>query len=304
MMSQFASEMSECVEEMIEGEENVAFTFTEETLTAKLQSKLRRLYEILQSKEKASTEEKEALQSLVADISHQVKAPLANIKMTSGILADREMPEEQRREFLQSLSAQAEKLEFLMQAMIKMSRLETGVFEMHQNTQSIFDTLADALSGVQAEAERKNISVSVECDEGLSLPHDTKWTAEALFNIIDNAVKYTPAGGSVSIKVTRMEFYTKIAVLDTGKGISEENHGAIFLRFFREADAYNSEGAGLGLYIARQIVSMQGGYIKVKSSPGEGAEFSVFLPNEQQNKKISCPLLFEKEECPKTVTFS
>ena len=167
-----------------------------------------------------------------------------------------------------------------MQAMIKTSRLETGVISLEKKMQPIYDTLAAALGGTLLNAERKNIHVSVDCSERLSVSHDRKWTTEALFNILDNAVKYTEEGGNIRVTASSWEFYLKLDISDTGKGIPEKLHGTIFKRFFREDEVHNIEGIGIGLYLAREIITMQGGYIKVMSEVGKGATFSIFLPCE------------------------
>ena len=135
-----------------------------------------------------------------------------------------------------------------------------------------------ACSEIVYDAEKKDISVSVDCPEDLRLCHDSKWTAEALFNLLDNAVKYTPASGKIVVTVEQWEMYVKVNIADTGKGISESNQAAIFRRFYREDGVHDKTGVGIGLYLAREIVTMQGGYIKVSSEIGKGAVFSVFLP--------------------------
>ena len=122
------------------------------------------------------------------------------------------------------------------------------------------------------------ISVTVDCPEGLLLSHDSKWTAEAVFNLLDNAVKYTPVGGAIRISVEQWEMYVKLSVSDTGKGISESNQASIFRRFYREEEVHEQQGVGIGLYLTREIVTRQGGYIKVVSEPGKGSEFSIMLP--------------------------
>ena len=127
-------------------------------------------------------------------------------------------------------------------------------------------------------AEKKEIAVSVDCPENLTFSHDSKWTSEALFNLLDNAVKYTPAGGKIAVLVVLWEMYVEIKVTDTGKGISESNQAAIFRRFYREEEVHEQQGVGIGLYLAREIVTRQGGYIKVISEPGKGSEFSIMLP--------------------------
>ena len=165
-----------------------------------------------------------------------------------------------------------------MQAMIKTSRLETGVISPAQKLQPVYDTLAAALGGILLSAEKKQIRVLADCPEQLSALHDRKWTAEALFNILDNAVKYTPAGGSIRVSAQGLELYVRIDIADTGIGICEAHQGAIFKRFYREASVHDTEGVGVGLYLARKIVTMQGGYIRVSSEPEKGSVFSVFLP--------------------------
>ena len=198
--------------------------------------------------------------------------------MVNATLLEQPMPEKKRREFLQASSGQLEKLDFLMQAMIKTSRLETGVISLDRKIQPLYDTLAAALGGILLNAERKHIHVSVDCPENIILAHDRKWTGEALFNILGNAVKYTPAGGNIQVSVQSWEFYVKIDITDSGKGISESRQGIIFKRFYREEEVHDVEGIGIGLYLARKIVTMQSGYIKVTSTVGCGSTFSVFLP--------------------------
>ena len=135
-----------------------------------------------------------------------------------------------------------------------------------------------AMSGIVYAAEKKEIAVSVDCPEDLAVFHDSKWTSEALFNLLDNAVKYTPAGGKIAVSVVLWEMYVEIKVTDTGKGISESNQAAIFRRFYREEEVHEQQGVGIGLYLAHEIVTRQGGYIKVVSEPGKGSEFSIMLP--------------------------
>ena len=217
------------------------------------------------------------MQELISDISHQVKTPIANLKMINNTLLEQEVPEWKQREFLTAQSGQLDKLDFLMQTMIKTSRLETGVISLEQREQSIYETLAAALGGIFLNAEKKKIDVQVNCLEGLLVSHDRKWTTEALFNILDNAVKYTPAGGNIRVSVECWEMYVKIDITDNGIGISEEHQGTIFKRFYREDTVHDVEGIGIGLYLAREIISLQGGYIVVSSKPGKGSTFSVRL---------------------------
>ncbi len=252
----------------------------EESLFYKINHRLTRLYEIMQENRRSISKERADLQELISDISHQVKTPIANLKMLNATLLEQKVPPQKQREFLQGSETQLDKLDFLMQAMIKTSRLETGVISLEKSELPIYDTLAAALGGILLKAEKKDIQVEVNCPETLTVSHDRKWTGEALFNILDNAVKYTSEGGQIHVAVECWEMYLKISVTDTGKGIPENKQGTIFKRFYREEDVHDMEGIGIGLYLAREIITRQGGYIKVASEVGVGSTFSIFLPRE------------------------
>ena len=172
------------------------------------------------------------------------------------------------------------KLDFLIQAMVKTSRLEAGVITLEKKDALIEETLVYAINGILAPMEKKGIELTVDCPEGLTISHDSRWTSEALFNLLDNAVKYTPAGGSIHVSVQNWEMYWKIDVTDTGRGIPEQEQATIFKRFYREEAVHEVDGIGIGLYLAREIITMQGGYILVTSEVGKGSTFSVFLPQE------------------------
>lgn len=252
-------------------------TIEEESLFYKINYRLGRLYEVMQENKNNIAKERADLQELISDISHQVKTPIANLKIINNTLLENEVPPQKQKEFLTAQASQLDKLDFLMQAMIKTSRLETGVISLEQKQQPVYDTLAAALGGILLNAEKKQIDVQVECPEHLDARHDRKWTSEALFNILDNAVKYTPAGGQIRVFVEGWEMYVKIDIADTGIGISEQHQGAIFKRFYREDAVHDVDGIGIGLYLAREIVTLQGGYIRVASEVGKGSTFSVFL---------------------------
>lgn len=277
---QFTSALCQTLDDMTKGNAAPQRSSEEETLFVKVNHRLIRLYEIMQENRRRVWEEKKALQELTSDISHQVKTPVSNLKIVISTLLTQKMPEDKQREFLQAMEGQLDKLEFLMQGMIKTSRLETGVITLAKKPGLLYETLAAALGGILLSAEKKGINVAVNCPDNLTVSHDTKWTAEALFNILDNGVKYTPDGGSITVSVIPLEMYMKIDIADNGKGISESRQAEIFKRFYREEEVHHIEGIGIGLYLAREIITMQGGYIKVTSEIGKGSTFSVFLPKE------------------------
>ncbi len=275
----FSDSLCRTIDDMLDGAAVPLEIYEDENLFCKINHRLARLYEVMGENRESVAKERADLQELISDISHQVKTPIANLQIVNATLLGQPMPEEKRREFLKASRGQLEKLDFLMQAMIKTSRLESGVISLDKKMQPLYDTLAAALGGILFNAERKNIHVSVDCPTDLALAHDRKWTSEALFNILDNAVKYTPADGTIQVSVQSWEFYIKIDITDSGKGIAENRQGIIFKRFYREEEIHDMDGIGIGLYLAREIVTMQGGYIKVTSTVGCGSTFSVFLPH-------------------------
>lgn len=277
-LSLFTSDLCQTIDHMMKGDEAPKRPEDSETMLARISHRLFRLYQIMQENRHKVDEECKELQALISDISHQVKTPVSNLKMATDTLLEKPVTETERMDFIRGIRIQTDKLDFLFQALVKTSRLETGVIQLEKKPGRIFDTVAQAMSGIVYEAEKKEITVSVDSPEDLILSHDSKWTAEALFNLLDNAVKYTPIGGSIAVTVTSWEMYVEIKVTDTGKGISESNQAAIFRRFYREEEVHDQQGVGIGLYLAREIAARQGGYIKVVSEPGKGSEFSILLP--------------------------
>ena len=278
-ISSFSEELSRILDDMT-AENSPDFKITEDTVDGKINIRLKRLYEILNGRTEQSKRDKEKMQSLISDISHQVKTPAANLKMYMQILSRRDMDEEKRREFLELSLAQTEKLEFLMQALVKMSRLETGIISFKKEKISAAEIIGESLVLIIPAAENKNITVHVNCPENIFVLCDKKWTAEAVFNILDNAVKYTPESGSVTVSADINEFYAQIKIKDNGAGIPETEQAKIFGRFYRSETVKNIDGLGIGLFLSRNIISGQGGFIIVKSEPPHGSEFIVNIPLE------------------------
>ena len=275
-LSNFTSELCQILDDMMNRSQEPENVSDKETIFARIHHRLVRLYNILQESNRKVEAERQELQSLVSDISHQVRTPVSNMKMIVDTLLTKPLEEQERNEFLKSVRGQINKLDFLIQALVKTSRLETGVIQLEKEEHFLYDTLAQAMSGILYSAEQKKIHVSVECPEDLCVSHDSKWTEEAIFNLLDNAVKYTPTGGHVNVSVAQWEMYVEIKVSDTGKGISESNQASIFKRFYREEEIHNQPGVGIGLYLTREIVTQQGGYVTVESQVGKALHFLFF----------------------------
>lgn len=251
-----------------------------ETRESRIVSQLLQILNSAQFKENQAVEEKDQIMELISDLSHQLKTPLANIVMNMELLQDDALTEEHRKEFLEHTECQARKMQWLMNNLLKASRLENGMIQFHAEMTGIKETIAKAVGAVYAQASGKQILLSVEEFQDFDLYHNPKWTAEVVMNILENAIKYSPENGCVQITINRMEIYTRITVSDEGIGIPEEEYHLIFRRFYRGKDVEQQEGSGLGLYLAQLILQQEKGYITVSSRPGRGSSFHIFLLND------------------------
>lgn len=259
---------------------NFTETVFDESLLSAVETKLAHYLSASATSSKNLVEEKEKIKELIADISHQTKTPIANILLYAQLLREQPLPTESIP-CVSALNTQAEKLSFLIGSLVKTSRLETGIFELHPKQLPVQPMLETVLEQIEPKASEKLITIDcVPTDINACFDH--KWTAEAVYNIIDNAVKYTPTGGSIKIKTIAYQLFCRIDITDTGIGIAEEEQAKIFLRFYRSTAVSDSEGVGIGLYLSRQIISSEGGYIKVESEVETGTMFSVFLPMENE----------------------
>ena len=252
-------------------------TFDESRLSA-LESRLGRYLAASTLSERNVREQKDQISSLISDISHQTKTPVANLQLYAQLLSEQPLTP-QEKDCAAAISTQAEKLQTLIEALVKTSRLETGILTLHPQSSEISPVVERAAAQYAPRAAEKGIALTVGQRSG-SAVFDPKWTEEALCNLLDNAVKYTPSGGTVTVEVKNYELFSAIRVTDTGPGISEAEQAKIFGRFYRASGAWQTEGVGIGLYLTRQIAEKQGGYVKVESMPGMGSTFLLYIPRE------------------------
>lgn len=221
------------------------------------------------------SEEKDRIKELIGDISHQTKTPIANLLLYTELLQEENLSPEAKT-YVDTIHDQSEKLRFLIDALVKLSRLENGIIALQPEMQKIAPLLQQVQTQFEAKAAEKGLKLMIQPTE-TDACFDAKWTTEALCNLVDNAIKYTEHGG-VSISVTSYELFVRVDVKDTGVGIPEAQQAQIFSRFYRGEEQAQQEGVGIGLYLTREILQKEGGYIKVLSQPGEGSVFSMFLP--------------------------
>lgn len=273
----FAENVEEALNAIVMGKEWKLEEKLEDSLWGRTGTQLAKAEYVFRKKEKESLQEKETVKGLIADTSHQTRTPIANMKLYMELLEDENLSQN-GREFLKKMKAQTEKIDFLMQSMVKMSRLETGIIQINKENRNLYETIRHAVAAVVPEATLKDLKLYVNCDENIVISHDSKWTEEAFYNILDNAVKYTEPGGEVHLEVQKQELFYKISISDTGKGIASERQAEIFTRFYREPEVHDKPGVGIGLYLARKIIELQKGYIEVRSDAGKGSCFQLYLP--------------------------
>lgn len=270
-------------------------------------------------------EQKENLQKMVSDISHQAATPASGIILYAQLLAEElallegsgvgEAAEDVRpvsdqfsdgavetthpvsnqfmdeekgtpadsawhisaaEEEIHAILEQASQLDFFIRLLVKLSRMEKDLITVLPARQRIESVLQALREQYGAHAAEKRIELTVDNSQE-SAVFDRKWTIEAVGNIVDNAIKYTPEGGRISVKVRPYTIFLRLDVTDSGLGIREEEQGKIFTRFYRSETVHGEKGTGIGLYLAREIMEAQHGYIKVSSEAGKGSTFSLFF---------------------------
>ncbi len=226
-------------------------------------------------------EEKDKIKSLISDISHQTKTPLANIRLYAELLGENDDLPAEVADLVNQVRFQSEKLNFLVQALVKTSRLENGIIALTPRMQNLSPMLEELYQIYLPVAQQKGVCLKYRREKQCMAVLDRKWTMEAVGNILDNAIKYTPPDGVVTLSVRNFEVFVCIDVTDTGIGILESEIPKLFERFYRSPGVNQVQGVGIGLYLAREIVARQGGYIRVDSTPQKGSTFHVFLKMEQ-----------------------
>ncbi len=265
------------IENLINDKYMIDDDYKEEGVFNRIYSDLNKLSRSLNIKLRNLDKEKESIKGLVTDISHQLKTPLASLKLYNSLLIEEDLDEEERMEFLTTNKKSIEKLHNLIDSLVNISRLETSMISIKKENKDIKNTLIKAIDSVRVKASLKNIDIIVNDFESKIIPHDTKWTEESIFNILDNAVKYTNINGKIEVEAYETINFYRIDIKDNGIGIDKKEFNNVFKRFYRSEEVNELEGSGVGLYLSRKIVESQGGNIIVDSKKGQGSKFSLFL---------------------------
>ena len=259
--------------------EMIVSSDVEEGEYSALVSKIKQIQEVLGNHADSAEREKEQVKSLVSNMSHQLKTPLANISLYAEILSKEEIAPERKAVFSEKMQRQADKLSWIIESLAKMVKLEQNIDGFEGTGTGIKQTILDAVDTIYEKLEKKEISFTLEPFEDRLLYHNRKWTAEVFVNLLENAVKYTDIGETICIRVKSYDLYTEIQIVDNGRGIRKEEMTDIFKRFYRSPEVENMEGSGIGLYLSNLILEKEKGYMTAISEYGKGSCFSVFLQN-------------------------
>ena len=270
-------ELSEALESLINGNEPGLEGLNDDTLPSKVKNQIQRLGDKMRGQEQALQKEREEIRGLIADTAHQLRTPLANMESYLTLLQNGEGDQEDREFCMQAILESEEKIRFLTEGFIRMARLENGIIQIRKEQGKLQETILAGILQVRAAAEEKSITVRLEMDEELEVSHDPRWLGEAVYNLLDNSVKYSPEYSEIVVTAEKNEMFLRIEVRDQGIGIDEGEESLVFRRFYRGNRASGSQGFGLGLYLAREIVMRHGGFMKLKRlEPGLSA--GIWLP--------------------------
>lgn len=247
----------------------------DESMDAAIVERLNRMVEIYEMNRDKAERERDIIKSLISDVSHQVRTPLTNIMLYVGLLQEQEL-ESEALLLVNKIEKQSGKLDFFMKELVKSSYAEQEMIAIHPEMTSAEDMINTACQMMEVTALKKKIAILREGKDILCYA-DKKWTTEALSNVLENAVKYSPETSQICIKIVSYESFVCIEVSDQGIGIREEEQGMIFERFYRSKAVSNGPGFGIGLYLVREVLSKQGGYAKVKSELGKGSTVQLYL---------------------------
>lgn len=262
-------ELSNYIDNALDG--NLEITEFDEKELSKIKSKLIKFLYASQVKEAKINTEKSKTKDLIADISHQTKTPISNLSLYISLLED-----DPKDEYIAIIKYELNKLNFLIQNLVKSSRLESDIIGLQKHQANLKDLVKDVLREFKVKLDEKEIRINLK-DEDLLFDLDERWLKEAIHNLVDNAIKYSPKGSTINISIYKSYLNYNLDIENECKDLSEETLPKIFERFYRGKNSVSKEGLGLGLFIAREIIEKHGGNIRVSLKENK-IKFSVDFP--------------------------
>lgn len=278
-ISQDLSEISEMLEQILQEKQLQYNCINSDTLFDKIRMQILRIDEINKGNMNTLEKERDSIKQLLAEISHQLRTPLANMETYLALADDERTPQSEKKKYIQSVECAEQKIKFLVEKFIIAARMENRIIQIHKFSQDLKQTVAEAVFQVYKRAEDKHIFIEIKDNNKFDyiVPHDRNWICEGVYNLLDNSIKYSPKGSRVQIFLEDNEMFTEISVEDEGIGIDPGEENKIFQLYYRGNNISGQEGYGMGMFITRQIISAHDGFMRVKRKK-KGLKVSIFLP--------------------------
>ena len=222
--------------------------------------------------------EKEFLKNTISDISHQLKTPLAALNIYNGLLQDEDIEVSSVKEFAGLSEQELDRIETLVQSLLKITRLDAGAIVLEKNAENVADMMRDIELHFAYRARQEKKEIILSGSDHLSLFCDRDWLNEAIDNIVKNAFDHTESGATIRVAWKELPSGVQIVITDNGCGIHPEDIHHIFKRFYRSRFSKDTQGIGLGLPLAKAIIEAHGGLIEVESELGIGTSFIMNFP--------------------------
>lgn len=274
-MDKEVTRLAAYIDRLVMGDYTLELSHNTEEKLSLLQNELYKVTVVLKEAAEQSAKQRKALADSVSDISHQIKTPLTSVMVLLDNLSEsRQMKEETRQRFLAEITGQLIHVNWLVAALLKLSRLDAGVVEFEKETIYVGKLLDKVIEELEIIAEYKQVSIRQEGVNAAAIIGDGRWLGEAFSNILKNALEHSPQGGEVLVTTEENALYTEIRIRDYGNGMTKEEQKHIFERFYQ--GSYRSEDStGIGLALAWQIMDKLGGSLTVSSEQGEGTVFII-----------------------------
>lgn len=266
--------MSEKMDSILHDDEETLLQDCQEGELAILHTQLNKLVRRMREQAGNLKQDKVFLADALADISHQLKTPLTSLQLLASFLQEDEVSPARRREIARDIITLLGRIDWLVYALLKMSRLDAGTSGMKSEKVSVEELTQQAYQLVAVSMDLRDIRWKCDVEPGSSFQGDLSWSVEAVGNILKNCMEYSEPGGTITVEGTENPLYTELVIRDEGRGIDPEDLPHLFERFYR--GKHNStESVGIGLSLAQKIIAGQNGTIQVKNGTDRGAVFTI-----------------------------
>lgn len=259
---------------VLAGNYNLDIRDYEDGILSSLKNDVYKMSVLLKEDKERALEQQKYLESVLSDISHQLRTPLTSMYVMNDLLSDGKVRGKQKKEILNKNRAQLERIEWLITTLLKMSRIDAGTVTFKEEKVVTKELIKKALEPINIPIELKKQTVLIVGDKKSTVILDQKWTVEAFVNLLKNAHEHTPVGGMIIIKITDNPLFTEFLIQDNGTGIAKEDLPHIFERFYKGKNS-SSESIGIGLNMSKTIIQKENGTIMVDSTEGKGTTFTI-----------------------------